>query len=88
MQRLLLVVISCNTAAACTAYKAVLHALQAQHGGGNDDADMISTAGNYLIETLTREEEVQQTIEAVNWGVLTLAVSVAVIAMGYWWRRR
>ena len=63
--------------------------VQAQHGSSNDDADMISTAGNFLIATLSKQETEQQIVETFNWGIFaTVAVSAAIVWAGYYFRRR
>ena len=61
---------------------------QARAASNNDDADMIQTAGKYLIETLTVAAYVQKIELAVGLSMITIAVSVAVVVVGYWWRRR
>ena len=62
--------------------------LQARVGVSNDDADMIQTAGKYLIETLTVAAYVYRIEAALGIGAVTIAVSVAVVVVGYLWRRR
>ena len=49
---------------------------------------MIQTAGKYLIETLTVAAYVQKIELAVGLSMITIAVSVAVVVVGYLWRRR
>ncbi len=62
--------------------------MQARVGGSNDDADMIQTAGKYLIETLTVAAYVYKIEAALGIGAVTIAISVAVVVLGYLWRRR
>ncbi|KAL0025671.1 hypothetical protein WJX77_003216 [Trebouxia sp. C0004] len=68
--------------------QAALKDYEARVGGSNDDADMIQTAGKYLIETLTVAAYVYKIEAALGMGAVTIAVSVAVIVVGYLWRRR
>lgn len=62
--------------------------LQKDLGAGNADADMISTAGHYLINTLTTTAYVLKCAEVIGWSVITIAVSVAVVIVGHYWRRK
>ncbi len=62
--------------------------LQTLVSGSNDDTDMISTAGKYLIDTLTAASYMQKIESVVGWSILTVAASVAVVVVGYYWRRR
>ncbi|KAL3137014.1 hypothetical protein ABBQ32_006605 [Trebouxia sp. C0010 RCD-2024] len=58
---------------------------RAEQGG---EADMISTAGNYLIELLTAISYVLKAEEIVSWGMLTIAVAAAGVLAAYLWRRK
>ena len=62
--------------------------LQKGLGDSNVDADMISTAGNYLINTLTAASYMLKCEEVIGWSIITIAVSVAVVVVGYYYRRR
>ncbi|DBA73902.1 TPA: hypothetical protein ACH3X2_009553 [Trebouxia sp. C0005] len=68
--------------------QAALKDYEARVGGNNDDADMIQTAGKYLIETLTVAAYVYKIEAALGIGAITIAISVAVVIVGYLWRRR
>lgn len=52
------------------------------------EADMISTAGNYLIEVLTAISYMLKAEEIVAWGVLTIAVAAVGVMAAYFWKRR
>ena len=58
---------------------------RAEQGG---EADMISTAGKYLLELLTAISYVLKAEEIVSWGVLTIAVAAVGVMAAYLWRRR
>ena len=56
--------------------------------GSSDEADMISTAGKYLLEVLTTVEYVLVGEQIVLWGMLTVAVAGAGLLAAYFWKRR
>ena len=62
--------------------------LQEGLGDSNVDADMISTAGNYLINTLTAAKYMLKCEEVIGWSIITIAVSVAVVVVSYYYRRK
>ena len=53
-----------------------------------DEADMISTAGKYLIEVLAAVSYILRAEEIVAWGVLTIAIAAAGVVAAYFWRRK